>query len=93
MVKYHREHRVNEAWIFGEVERIPEGRLFLIKVPDRTVDSLTRITQTHVLPNPIIPTDYFRSYLNLNLLNRINSLDEDGNIMVPLFDDFLEEFQ
>ncbi|KAF0990830.1 hypothetical protein HZS_2200 [Henneguya salminicola] len=33
-----------------------------------TTDTLTRIIQTHVLPNSIIHTDCFRSYSNLNVL-------------------------
>ncbi|KAF0987228.1 LOW QUALITY PROTEIN: hypothetical protein HZS_4048 [Henneguya salminicola] len=73
-------HRVDGAWILGEVERTPERKNFLVEVPDKTADTRTR---THVLPNSIIHTDCFRSYSNFNLLHHHFIVNYSENFVDP----------
>lgn len=60
--KYNRGHRVDGVWVFAGVEITEERKIFLVRVQDRTADTLLDIIQRYVKPGSIIHTDMFRSY-------------------------------
>jgi hypothetical protein len=64
--KYERGHHVEGAWIVGGVERSPDRKLFVVRVPDRTQAALSTIIAKYVRPGSTILTDGWRSYAYLS---------------------------
>ena len=60
--KYHRGHRVEGVWVVAGVELTAERKIFLVRVQNRTADTILNIIREHVLPGSTIQTDMFRSY-------------------------------
>lgn len=65
--KYHRGHRVEGAWVLGGVERTPERRIFLVEVPDRSLQTLEDVICRHVYPGSVVHTDLWRGYSQLSM--------------------------
>jgi len=63
--KHNRGHRVDGVWVFGGVERTPERRCFLVKVPNRNRTALYNLIHTHILPGSLIRSDKFSSYFTI----------------------------
>lgn len=63
--KHHRGHRVEGVWILGGVERTRERRVFLVKIENRSLETLEDVISKHVYPGSIIYTDLWRSYSQL----------------------------
>jgi hypothetical protein len=64
--KYHRGHRVDGVWVLGGVERTPERRVFLVVVPDRSLQTLEDVISRHVYPGSIVHSDLWRGYSQLS---------------------------
>lgn len=60
--KFHRGHHVEGAWVLGGIEKTAEKKIFLIKVPDRSSNTLLEIITKHVRPGSIIYTDMWKAY-------------------------------
>jgi transposase-like protein len=60
--KYNRGHRVDGVWIVAGVERTEDRKVFMVKVQDRTAETLLDIISRHVLPGSIVYTDMHRGY-------------------------------
>jgi IS1 family transposase len=60
--KYQRGHRVEGAWIIGGVERTEERKLFVVRVQDRTKQTISNLISRFVKPGSIILTDKWKSY-------------------------------
>lgn len=67
-VKYHRGHRVEGVWVFGMVEKTPERRLVLVKIENRTRETLEALLVKYVHPESIIHSDCWRAYSHLSSL-------------------------
>lgn len=63
--KYHRGHRVEGVWVLGGVERTRERRVFLVTVPDRSLETLEDVISKHVYPGSIVHSDLWRGYARL----------------------------
>ena len=61
--KYNRGRRIPERWIFGGIERTPQGRGFLIEVPNRQRATLWPIIQRYIRPGSRIVTDCWSAYV------------------------------
>jgi transposase-like protein len=64
--KYHRGHRVDGVWVLVGIEKLPRGRIFLVKIEDRSQDTLLPIIQHHVHPDSEIETDLWKGYNGLS---------------------------
>lgn len=67
--KYRRGRRKKQIWIFGAVERKPEGgagRNFVMIVPNRKSETLIPIIMEKILPGTLILSDEWRAYAKLN---------------------------
>jgi transposase-like protein len=64
--KYNRGHRIDGVWILAGVEKTAERKVFLVRVPDRTAETLLEIIRDRVRPGSIVCTDMFRSYAQLS---------------------------
>lgn len=64
--KYHRGHRVDGVWVLGGVERTPERRVFLVVVPDRSLQTLEDVISRHVYPGSVVHSDLWRGYSQLS---------------------------
>jgi transposase-like protein/predicted nucleic acid-binding Zn ribbon protein len=64
--KYHRGHRVEGVWVLGMVERTAARKIVLVKVPNRSGETLHDLIKLHVLPGSIIHTDGWRGYLGID---------------------------
>jgi ISXO2-like transposase domain len=64
--KYHRGHRVEGVWVLGGIEITNERRCFLVKIDDRSEDTLLGVLRLHIRPGSIIRSDMWRGYLNLS---------------------------
>jgi hypothetical protein len=84
--KYHRGHRVDGVWVLGGVERTKERRVFLVSVPDRSLQTLEDIISRHVYPESIIHTDCWRGYLQLarNFEYSHQTVNHSRNFVDPL---------
>jgi hypothetical protein len=60
--KYNQGHRVDGVWIVAGVEKTVERKIFLMKVQNRSAETLLGIISTHVKPGSIIHTDMHRGY-------------------------------
>ena len=63
--KYHRGHPVEGVWVVAGIERIPNGRIFLIPVKDRSAITLRSVVSTHVREGTHVITDCWKGYLDL----------------------------
>jgi len=63
--KYHRGHRVDGIWVLVGIERVENGKIFLVPLQDRSASTLSDIIAQHVLPGTTIHTDMWRGYANL----------------------------
>ena len=54
------------GWLFGMVEDVPEGRLFLSMVEHRDKETLQAIIKKHVHRGTILFTDSWNSYIGLS---------------------------
>jgi len=64
--KYQRGHRVEGVWIVVGVERTPERRVFMVRVQDRTSETLKSIIRRHVQEESIVLTDMWKGYAGLD---------------------------
>jgi transposase-like protein len=64
--KYNRGHRVEGVWIVAGVERTQERKIFLVRVEDRTAETLLEVIRNHVAQGSKVITDRFRSYSRLS---------------------------
>lgn len=60
--KYNRGHAVQSSWVLGGVERTEERRVFMVRVPDRSADTLIPILAAHIRPGYIVYSDMWRAY-------------------------------
>ena len=60
--KFNRGHKVEGVWVVGGVERTPERKMFMIKVADRSEQTMDAIISTYVLPGSIVHTDLWKGY-------------------------------
>ena len=60
--KYNRGHRVEGVWVFGGVEKTEERKCFLIRVPNRSRETLFAAIRKFILPGSIIVSDCWRGY-------------------------------
>jgi hypothetical protein len=65
--KYHRGHPVQGQWVFGGAEW-GSGRLFLVPVPDTTVDTLATIIPNQIEPGTMVISDCWGVYHDLDSL-------------------------
>ena len=63
--KYHRGHPVKNQWVFGGVER-ESGETFLVRVPDRTADTLMTIIRDCIEPGNTVISDGWAAYRDLD---------------------------
>jgi transposase-like protein len=63
--KYNRGHRVDGVWIIAGVELTSQRKIFLVRVQDRTADTILDIIARHVKPGSIIHTDMFKSHAQI----------------------------
>jgi transposase-like protein len=63
--KYNRGHRVEGAWVVAGIERTEERRVFLVRVDERSRETLVDIISRHVAPGSVVHTDCWRGYLDL----------------------------
>lgn len=63
--KHHRGHRVEGVWVYGMVERTPERRIVLIPVPNRTKDTLTRLTTAYMESGSVFFSDCWKGYAGI----------------------------
>uniref|UniRef100_A0A2S2QAX3 ISXO2-like transposase domain-containing protein n=1 Tax=Sipha flava TaxID=143950 RepID=A0A2S2QAX3_9HEMI len=63
--KYHRGHRVEGQWVFGDYERGSED-CFLIPVEDRSAEALVRIIEEWITPGTTIISNCWKAYSRLN---------------------------
>lgn len=70
-VKYNRGSGLKrkQVWMFGMVERGPNGKCLIQIVPDRKSVTLLQIIYEHVEPETIIISDSWSSYEKLKQLN------------------------
>lgn len=61
--KYNRGHRVEGVWTIAGIERTYERKIFLINVPDRTTETISKVISSFVLPGSIIYTDGWAAYV------------------------------
>jgi transposase-like protein len=62
--KYHRGHPVKGQWVFGGVER-ESGATFLVRVKDRTADTLMAVLRDWVEPGTRVISDGWSAYIDL----------------------------
>jgi len=60
--KYHQGHRVEGAWIVGGVERTQVRNLFVVRVEDRSADTLEHVIRQFVRSGSIVYTDCWKGY-------------------------------
>ena len=63
--KYNRGHRVDGAWIVGSVERTAERRVFVVRVQDRSAETLRDVISRYVKQGSSIHTDLWKGYSGL----------------------------
>jgi transposase-like protein len=66
--KYNRGHRVDGVWVLVGIERLPNGKIFLVPVEDRSSDTLSQHILNHVHPGSTVMTDQWRGYVDLQAL-------------------------
>jgi transposase-like protein len=66
--KYHRGHRVDGVWVVVGIERVDNGKIFLIPVQDRSAETLEGIIENHVRVGSTVHTDMWRAYSNIDEL-------------------------
>ena len=63
--KYNRGRRVEEQWVFGDVER-GSGRCYLLPVPNRTADTTIPLIHAWIELGICIYSDGWKVYPNLS---------------------------
>ena len=68
--KFYHSHSTSESntengWVFGGVERTMERKVFIVRVPDRTANTLLEILYQNVRPGSRIISDCWSSYANI----------------------------
>lgn len=82
--KYHRGHMVDGVWVVVGIEKIPNGKIFLVPVLNRSVETLNTIVYEHVRMGSIIHTDMWRGYNGLETLGFIHqSVNHSQNFIDP----------
>lgn len=66
--KYNRGHHVDGVWVVVGVEKMTNGKIFLVPVEERSGVVLRRIIQSHVREGSIVNTDTWRGYQDLESL-------------------------
>jgi len=61
--KYHRDRVLRGQWVFGGYKR-DSGRIFIVPVKDRTVETLLHEIRNRIAPGSIIYSDSWRAYTN-----------------------------
>jgi len=67
--KCNKGHRVDGVWVFGGVERTPERRCFMVKVPNRNRTTLYHLIRTHILPGSLIKSDKFKACFTIEQID------------------------
>ncbi|KFM60959.1 putative transposase-like protein, partial [Stegodyphus mimosarum] len=83
--KYNRDHRVEGQWVFGGVER-GTGRLFLVAVHDRSMETLMRCIEEWIESGTTIYSDGWKSckdlgkegFEHLTVNHSINFMDSES---------------
>lgn len=60
--KYNRGHMVQACWVLGGVERTKERRVFMVRVPNRSANTLIPILSAHIRPGSIVHSDLWKAY-------------------------------
>jgi transposase-like protein len=60
--KYNCGHRVDGIWVVVGIERLNNGKIFLVPVQDRSSETLSQIISDHIIPGSEIHTDLWKGY-------------------------------
>ena len=63
--KNHCGHRVEGVWVLGGVERTNSRKTFLVVVPRRDAQILTKVIRQFIRPGSLIYSDMWRAYNGL----------------------------
>jgi transposase-like protein len=64
--KYNRGHRVDGVWVVVGVERTLVRRVFMVRVENRSAETLIDIIKRYVAPGSIVHTDMWKGYAPLS---------------------------
>ena len=75
---YNRGHRIEGVWVVGGVERTPERRMFVVRVDDRSAQTLMHIIHAYVAEGSIVHTDCWKGY-NTTEMNKMQVYHQQVN--------------
>jgi transposase-like protein len=70
--KYNRGHYVDGVWVLVGIELIPNGKIFLVPIENRSENTLSNLIVQYVRPRSIINTDMWRGYNGISSLGYIH---------------------
>ena len=85
--KYHKGRvlSMQEGWVFGGICRRTKRR-FVVRVPDRSEETLLPIIQAHIKPGTHIMSDEWKAYYNLDKHGYIHQKINHSKRFVDEFD-------